>query len=186
MRLFNERVLAIEKLWRDNITEMVKSFSAEVATYAQSIRHSQEEINGQLQAYAQVRETVREASVLVKDGQSRLERAFVDLEGEQKSARTEVVAALKARVDGIESSLMLVSDNEMLSIVRAYVFRDALMKAIRSSVEFAELARKIDSGEIRIYTIGVGDKEPVRAGSLAENRRIEIRFAHDRVQGNTP
>lgn len=85
--------------------------------------------------------------------------------------------------------LFPVQDNEILSALRAYAFRNALMKAINADpVEFGTLAQQINSGQIRIYTIGVGAKEPVERGQLTETewndrcRRIEIRFGHDNIQ----
>lgn len=74
-------------------------------------------------------------------------------------------------------------DNPELSSLRAHAFRKALESAIRADQGMAKVAERLDRRELRIYAIGVGDAEKLRAGaSNDENRRIELRFATDRRQ----
>jgi hypothetical protein len=67
--------------------------------------------------------------------------------------------------------------NEMLSWLRANAVRDALVEAIEQDPTLEGFRRRLNEKRVRIYTIGVGDAEPL--GNLDDSRRIEIRFATD-------
>lgn len=76
-----------------------------------------------------------------------------------------------------------ITDNEKLSVMRAIAFQKELKEAFRRSN--VKLHEQIRSGKLKMYAIGVGDREQLFPGVLKgkkarQNRRIEISFARDK------
>lgn len=70
-------------------------------------------------------------------------------------------------------------DNEMLSMARAYSYRNRLLQILQNNPDFADIANRLHKRTLRIYAIAVADAEPV-VNDYAKSRRIETRFANDR------
>jgi hypothetical protein len=86
--------------------------------------------------------------------------------------------SVKVKVSGKQDlATYQVFTNEMLSWLRANAVRDALVEAIEQDPTLEGFRRRLNEKRVRIYTIGVGDAEPL--GNLDDSRRIEIRFATD-------
>ncbi len=105
IQLFSERVRNIETIWADHTSAMTKRVTDQLLTYSQSIKESQTEIHGQLQAYGQMRDAVQSAAELVKDGQARLDQTLGALSREEDNARRQIVAALQLRMNDVDQWL---------------------------------------------------------------------------------
>ena len=105
IQLFGERVKAVEEMWTKHTQEMTQRVTHQLLIYSQSIKESQAEIHAQLQAYGQMRDAVRAAAELVKDGQGNLNQTLVALGREEENSRRQIVAALQLRMQDIDQWL---------------------------------------------------------------------------------
>ncbi|MEN8218793.1 MAG: hypothetical protein ABFS56_20950 [Pseudomonadota bacterium] len=78
-------------------------------------------------------------------------------------------------------------NNRQLSSFRVHAFLDEIEGVLRRNQErayFYQVVERLENFELKIYAIGVGEKEPLDTGNSREayrkNRRIEIRFGVDR------
>jgi len=84
------------------------------------------------------------------------------------------------------------TNNRVLSSLRVHTFLDQLEAALKrekeNSKDVCQIYERWKSGKLKIYAIGVGEKEPIDGGKTDEayskNRRIEIRFGVDRRKQN--
>ncbi|OAD21723.1 hypothetical protein THIOM_002504, partial [Candidatus Thiomargarita nelsonii] len=78
-------------------------------------------------------------------------------------------------------------NNRQLSSFRVHAFLDEIENVLQQNqkrADFYQVLERFKKNELKIYAIGVGEKEPLDIGDSREayrkNRRIEIRFGIDR------
>jgi hypothetical protein len=78
-------------------------------------------------------------------------------------------------------------NNRELSSFRVHAFLDEIENVLQQNqkrADFYQVLEKFKTNELKIYAIGVGEKEPLDIGdsqkAYRKNRRIEIRFGIDR------